>query len=116
MDAMDIRRIRTSIEAELSNAQASRMKANEGRARVCARRAAGLAVSIYFEQETTEQPPQSAYRLLQWFSLREEVPEDLRLAAKRLTVRVTPAYELPHKEDPIDDARKIISAILNGVI
>jgi len=112
---MDIMPIRNSIEAEFSDAQASRLKGNEGRARVCARRAAGLAVSIYFEKQTTEQPPQSAYWLLQWFSLREEIPEDLRQSAKRLTVRVTPAYELPHKEDPIEDACRIVSAILNGV-
>jgi hypothetical protein len=113
---MDIMQTRSAIEAELSDALVSRENANEGRARVCARRAAGMAIGIYFERNVGERPPQSAYKLLQWFSQREEIPEDLQQSAERLLVRVTPDFELPHQEDPIEDARQIITAILDGFV
>ena len=107
---------RSAIEAELLDARVSRSQGNEGRARVCARRAAGLAIGTYFEGNIGENPPQSAYRLLQWFSHRDEIPEDLQRSARRLSVRVTPDFELPHQEDPIEDALLIITAILDGFV
>jgi hypothetical protein len=113
---MDIRQITTAIEEEFTVAHASRLSGNEGRARVCARRAAGLAIGIYFENQTAEKPTGNAYKLLQWFSEQEEIPEELQRSARRLIVRVTPEYELPHEEDPIDDARSIVSAVLTGAI
>jgi hypothetical protein len=116
MNDMDLAQRRVAIEAELLDAQESRDKAKEGRARVCARRAAGLAIGMYYEKHIGHSPIQNAYKLLQWFSRREEIPEYLQQAARRLTVRVTPAYDLPHQEDPIEDARLIVTAILNGRI
>jgi hypothetical protein len=111
---MDISEIQKSIEAEFADARESRAMGREGRARVCARRAAGLALGIYYEKSVGRSPPQSAYELLQWFALREEIPLDLRDAAKRLTVRVTTTFDLPHAEDPIRDAWNLIDAVLGG--
>lgn len=113
---MDILQIQTVIEEELTAAHDSRLKGNEGRARVCARRAAGLAIGIYFENLSGEKPPRSVYKLLQWFTEQEEIPEQLRRSAQRLTVHVTPEFELPHEEDPIHDAQAIITAILSGAV
>jgi len=45
----------------------------------------------------------------------EDVPEDLRLAAARLTTRVTPTHELPHAEDPLEDAQAIVQALMKEV-
>jgi hypothetical protein len=100
------------VEAEIADAQMSRSGGNEGRARVCARRAAGLAISTYYEKCLDQSPPASAYVLLQWYSEQEEISKDLREAARRLTVRVTPEYELPHDEDPIEDAKSLVQHIL----
>ena len=111
---MEKSELKKSIEAELLDARNSRDGGNEGRARVCARRAAGLAIGQYYEECMGERPPTSAYVLLQWFSDREEMPENLRDAARRLTVRVTPAYVLPHEEDPLEDAQLLIQAFLAG--
>jgi hypothetical protein len=113
---MDIKQKRKAIEAEFVHAHYSRAKGNEGRARVCARRAAGLAIGIFFEQCMSKSPPKSAYSLLQWFSQREEIPEHLKLSAQRLTERVTPEYKLPHNEDPIEDAQRIVTTILEGKV
>lgn len=108
--------IRLSIEAELSDARESRAQGKEGRARVCARRAAGLALGHYYERCLGKPAPASAYQLLQWFSQRKETPEELRETARRLIVRVTPEYKLPHSEDPLEDAQSLIMAILDGTI
>ena len=111
---MENHEIRKSIEAELLDSASSRSEGNEGRARVCAMRAAGLAIGQYYQQCLGETPPASAYVLLQWFSERQELPEDLRDAARRLTVRVTHDYELPHSEDPIEDAQYLVESVLDG--
>jgi hypothetical protein len=111
---MENHELRTSIEAEFSDAHSSRADGNEGRARVCARRAAGLAIGQYYEHCLEKPSPTSAYVLLQWFSERAEIPQDLRDAASRLIVRVTPEYKLPHFEDPLEDARFLVKAILEG--
>ncbi len=116
INEMDISEVQKKIEAEFAAARASRTAGNEGRARVCARRAAGLALGIYYAESLAEIPPQSAYKLLQWFSLREEIPQELRDAAKRLIVRVTTEFELPHRQDPLHDARLIAETILSGDI
>ena len=103
------------IDAELEFARGEHAKGNEGRARVCARRAAGWAVSAYWKQRLGAEPHPNAYHLLCWFQKLEDVTEDLRLAAARLTTRVTPAHELPHAEDPLEDAQAIVQALMKEV-
>jgi len=114
MKAMELKERKNRIEAEFKKAEESRARGNEGRARVCARRAAGIAIGIYYEQNTGESPPQSAYALLRWYSSQQKVPAILRESAERLMVRVTPKFSLPHVEDPLEDARIIVKAILGG--
>ena len=103
------------IEAELEFARDEYAKGNEGRARVCARRAAGWAVAAYWKQHLGAEPHLNAYQLLRWFQKLEDVPIDLRSAATRLTTRVTPTYELPHDEDPLEDAQAIVQALMKEV-
>ena len=103
------------IEAELELARNEQAKGYEGRARVCARRAAGWAVNVYREQHLGAEPHLNAYQFLCWFQKLEDVPEDLRLAASRLTTRVTPTHELPHDEDPLEDAQAIVQALMKEV-
>jgi HEPN domain-containing protein len=114
MVIMDIEELRTSIEEAFADAQDSRSRGKEGRARVSARRAAGLAIANFYRSRLGKSPPRSALQLLQWFSRQETVPNELRQAASRLTVRVTPAFKLPHPEDPLEDATMLIEAILGG--
>ncbi len=103
------------IEAELELARGEHAKGNEGRARVCARRAAGWAVAAYWQQRQGVEPHLNAYHLLCWFQKLEDVTEDLRRTAARLTTRVTPAHELPHAEDPLEDAQAIVQALMKEV-
>ena len=97
------------IHKELGDARKARMNANEGRARVCARRAAGWAIAALNKAgEGGSLAEANAYRYLQWFEQQERYPEQLRHAAARLTTRVDKRFALPFAEDPLDDAESIV--------
>ena len=96
------------IEAELAYARAARNKGKEGRARVCARRAAGWAVAAHYPNSRHR----GAYSLLRWLENNSKVSEELRSAAGRLTEQVTEDHELPHSADPLKDAEMIVIGLL----
>jgi hypothetical protein len=101
------------IEGELARAEQARADGREGRARVCARRAAGWALRPYYVDRTGLAAPANALDLLRWFRSDAAAPTELRSAAERLTVRVTEDFRLPHNQDPISDARRIVSAYVH---
>ena len=99
---------RARIEAELAYARAARKHGNEGRARVCARRAAGWAIAAHYPNSGQR----GAYSLLRWLESNAEFSRELRSAAGRLTEQVTEDHQLPHSEDPLEDAEKIVTGLL----
>jgi hypothetical protein len=99
------------VDRELLLAERFREEGRRGRARVCARRAAGWALAPLYRRITGGEPPPSVISLLRWYSAFADAPESLRQAAARLTTHVTHDHDLPHSEDPIDDARLLIEAI-----
>ncbi len=102
------------VEAELGRAETARRAGQEGKARVCARRAAGWSLQLYYRHRTGHPAPENALDLLRWLHNDVETPEPLRLAAGRLTARVTEDFRLPHREDALSDARRIIEAFSSG--
>jgi len=102
----------TRIEVELELAQAARGVGNEGRARVCARRAAGLAAGAYLERHAGNPSGRNAHEALRHLARLESLPDSLRAAARRLTVRVDQDFKLPHAQDPLEDARTLIEGLL----
>ncbi|MEK6587840.1 MAG: hypothetical protein AABY97_03250 [Chloroflexota bacterium] len=100
---------RSRIQAELSYARAARQHGKEGRARVCARRAAGWSVAAYRSAQG-QSSDEDAYTLLGW--LEERGPEELREPARRLRQQVTEDHRLPHPEDPLKDAELIVDGLL----
>lgn len=107
---MGQRSIADRAARELAQAHVARREGNEGRARVCARRAAGWAASAHLKRQTGTEPPRSALSILKWLGQDEGVGEDIRKAAMRLTAHVTPSHELPFDEDPLADAQRILDA------
>ena len=95
---------RLQIEAELARAETARAEGNEGMARVCARRAAGLAVG--------GGPRLSAVDRLRALAADGTVPGEVRQAAERLTARLRPDHTLPFEADPLEDARLIVRHFL----
>ena len=95
------------IASELALGQAA-TAANPGRARVCARRAAGWAIRAWYQAR--EGPAWSGDAMKQLHRLRADAaaPAALREAAERLTTRVDHDHQLPFDNDPLEDARGII--------
>jgi hypothetical protein len=91
----------------MDKARAWRAAGNEGRARVCARRAAGFALAA--SAGITGRP--NAYESLRRAARAPALSDAVREAAARLCVRVTEAHRLPHLEDPLEDARLIVEEL-----
>ncbi|MDP1714179.1 MAG: hypothetical protein Q8L41_05480 [Anaerolineales bacterium] len=101
------------IQKEFDNAERSRSRSNEGQARVCARRAAGIAIREYLTRRGRRIPSSSAYDLLNLLKEDALLPPDLKLVADHLTVRVTEAFKLPVEADLIAEARLLCDWLLN---
>lgn len=95
--------MREQIEAELALARAARAGGNEGKARVCARRAAGLAIKECYGW------PGDALKRLKRLQVEPGVPAAVREAAQRLTTKVDQNHKVPFDNDPIEDALLIIA-------
>lgn len=102
---------RQKIEAELAQAQSARESGNEGRARVCARRAAGFAIAEYLLLTGKSPAPASATDLLALFQTLPAVPADLKEIARLLLVRVNTDYQFPLPVDLLDETRNFITSL-----
>jgi hypothetical protein len=100
------------IEKEFEQAKQARANNNEGRARVCARRAAGIAIRDYLARKGTQIPNQSAYDLLNLIKEDPLLPLDLKLVADHLTLRVTEEFKLPIDADLIAESRTLCDWLL----
>ncbi|MGD8812892.1 MAG: hypothetical protein PVI78_00295 [Anaerolineales bacterium] len=108
---MATKSLQACVMQEMAFARRARADGNEGRARVCARRAAGWALSVYYERRTGTKASSSALSLLHWLQNEEALSEEIRKAAQRLTTRVTANFKLPFEDDPLADAQRIIDFV-----
>jgi len=102
------------IQAEFERAVQARAKNNEGQARVCARRAAGIAIREYLTRHGTHIPSTSAYDLLNLIKEDTLLSPDLKMVADHLTLRVTEEFKLPVEADLIAEARLLCDWLLNN--
>lgn len=104
--------LQAQIQAELDKAEEARARGNEGRARVCARRAAGIAAREYFARRGQVVRSPSAYDLLNLLAEDASLPADLRQAAAHLTLRVDEEFKLPMEVDLINEAKSLCNELL----
>ena len=79
---------RQRVERELTRAKAARTKGNEGRARVCARRAAGWAVEAYLQQRGLRLPTPSVLDQMRYLlTLSGIKPRQIEILQHLLTVK-----------------------------
>jgi hypothetical protein len=100
------------IQVELSKAAEARSSGNEGMARVCARRAAGIAAGVYLQKHGVLKPGASAYDRLKMLYEIADLTENVRLAVDHLLIRVTPEHNLPMPADLIAEARWLAEYLL----
>ena len=105
--------INTQLRKEFEKAQQARINKNEGQARVCARRAAGIAIREYLTRKGTQVPSMSAYDLLNLLKEDTLLPPEMQLIVDHLTVRVTEDFELPVDADLIAEARILCDWLLD---
>lgn len=97
----------TLFQAEIEQAQAARLRGNEGMARVCARRAAGAAVHAYLERLGVDSRTPSAVERLKLLMALPDTPEAVREIAGYFLIHVTPEYTLPVEVDLLDEAQNL---------
>jgi len=93
------------LKLEFERAEAARARGNEGQARVCARRAAGIAIRAYYARIGKPARTPSAYDLLTLLERDPQIPARLKQAAGYLTLRVTEKFKLPVEVDLLEEAR-----------
>jgi hypothetical protein len=102
------------FEKELQMASDVREHGNEGQARVCARRAAGVVIREYFLRRGLTVRVSSAFDLLQTLLNLPETPDEARRTAGYLSLRVNEEFELPIAVDLVEAARTLCKSLLPG--
>ncbi len=104
--------IQTEIQKEFERAAQARAKGNEGQARVCARRAAGIAIRDYLTRQGIRPPSASAIDLLNLLKEDPLLSPDLKLIIDHLTLRVTEEFKLPINVDLVAEAKALCDELL----
>ncbi len=100
------------MQIEFDRATQARERGNEGQARVCSRRAAGIAIREYLTRQAIRPPSTSAYDLLNLIKEDARLSPDLKRIADHLTLRVTEEFKLPVEVDLIAEARTFCEDLL----
>jgi hypothetical protein len=95
---------KVEYKKEIERALMSRSDGNEGMARVCARRAAGIIIGEYLDQLGYSDMTISAYNRLSLFTNLPEVNEKYKEIARHFLIKVNLDHNLPVKTDLISDA------------
>ena len=101
------------IERELALAEAALREANEGKARVCARRAVALAAEALLERFPRPGGHGDAMHHLRQIQQEESFPLSIRQAAERLSTKITQRDAAPFTSNPIADAKLIIAYLIS---
>ena len=95
------------IQKELLLAKQSRLEGNEGRARVCARRAAGAAAQSYLIEAGYPQKNKNVLQSLTQLRELNSTPDHVRNAVNWLLKRVDEDNTIPQRVDLISEAKVI---------
>ena len=98
----------------MKSRQAARARAagNEGMARVCARRAAGIVIREFYRRRGEVPPGKSAFKLLQHLSRDHEQSDETRKAALNFTLAITHDHELPVEVDLLESVHYLAGSLL----
>ena len=105
---------RIEFDHELNRGLQARARGNEGRARVCARRAAGTVAREYLSRRGLDPESRSAIDLLEQLGRQTDLPSPLLPLVEHLTRRVDESFRLPPDVDLIAEAKRLCDALLPG--
>jgi hypothetical protein len=101
------------FERELDAAQRARAAGNEGRARVCARRAAGIAVREFLERTGLKAAGSSVLDMYELLLREPTLTPELRGRIDLLALKVDREFKLPPDVDLIYEAKALAAALLD---
>jgi hypothetical protein len=101
-----------NAKTELDRAIAARIQKNEGKARVCARRAAGHIIKAYLSKRDYDINRLSLYDSIQYFVNLETGPIWVRELASHFLLRITPEHNLPIDADLLEDVRRLAKELM----
>ena len=93
-------------------ARTARQAGNEGRARVCARRAAGHIIGEFIARNKMDFASESALERLRYLYSSPVITEDQRETIGHFLVHTNPDHELPIDADLILDATELACQLL----
>jgi hypothetical protein len=96
---------------EIIQAYRARQVSNEGKARVCARRAAGYAIKGYFFTKGFPTSTPNAFALLNDDQVRERLPQELHLILDHLVLRVDADHNLPPQVDLFQETSRFVEVL-----
>lgn len=99
------------IEKELAGAREAQKSGNDGKARVCARRAAGWAITWFLSRHSKKAWGVQAMTQLTMLKEDRDFPQEVRDAAGRLTTRISGIFKYPFPTDPVEDSKLIVDYI-----
>jgi hypothetical protein len=97
---------------EIQRAESARNAGNEGMARVCARRAAGVVAGEYLRIHGISLPGPSAYVRLKVLQQLPQTPAPIQDIVDHFLIRINPDHNLPVQADLIAEARWLASELL----
>lgn len=99
-------------QRELDQAYSARASGNEGRARVCARRAAGIIAGEYLRRKGEASENQSAYQRLRIMQEQTGLSGRVQEIIMHLTARVDTDYNLPVQADLLSEVEEFRMILL----
>ena len=101
---------------ELNTAESARQSGNEGRARVCARRAAGHVAAEYLSRQDINLQTENALKKLRYLLSFPEVNPAERETIEHFLIHTTPDHQLPIDADLITDVHLLARQLLGETI
>lgn len=98
---------------ELAQAENSRQEGNEGKARVCARRAAGHVAGEYLRRQGIQIETMNALNRIKETVERSELTDETKAILEHFLIHTTPDFKLPVNVDLIEDVRHLAHELLN---
>ena len=98
---------------ELARAETARNQGNEGRARVCARRAVGIVIGEYLHRNGFPVNNTSAYDRIQLLAVQPSLSTEIHTLLEHFLIRVTDEHQLPIDVDLIMDARRLAQVLIS---
>ena len=103
---------KSQINQEFQQALKARSLANEGQARVCARRAAGIAIGEYLKCREISIPDPSAIKRLRFLINLPGISPKVIHVSEHLLLKVNQDFKLPLDIDLVEEAKWLVQELL----